>query len=177
MISAIGISGTSSRESHSRRLLTYAAGRLENAGLDTRVIDLCELPADGLLGRTRSMQVSDALDRVAGARIVVVSTPVYRAAYSGLLKVFFDLLPQDALAHKVAIPIATGASPGHQLVIDHALRPLLASVGAVVVAAGVYGTDSQFRSDDGPDDSLIARVEQVVAAALELVRVWDENVR
>src|SRR6266852_1938882 len=72
--------------------------------------------------------------------------PIYRATYSGLLKVFFDLLPPDALARKVAIAIATGGGPSHLLAVDHGLRPLLASVGALVVATGIYGTDAQFRA-------------------------------
>jgi FMN reductase len=80
------------------------------------------------------------------ATIVVASTPVYRATYSGLLKVFFDLLPVDGLAQKVAVAIATGGSPAHQLVIDHGLRPLFGSVGAVTVPTGIYGTDAGFEN-------------------------------
>jgi FMN reductase len=104
--------------------------------------------------------------------MVVVSTPIYRATYSGLLKVFFDLLPQDALAGRVAIPIATGGGPGHVLAVDHGLRPLLASVGALVTATGVYGTDAQFR-DGAPDAELVDRVERAAleATGLQGVRI------
>jgi FMN reductase len=165
---AVAISGSPSATSKSRRLLARAVERLARDGVRSTTIDLCALPADDLLGRTRTTAIEDALAAVAAARILVVSTPVYRASYSGLLKVFFDLFPQDALAGKVAIPIATGGGPAHALVIDHALRPLLASVGALVVSTGVYGIDAQF-NQDGPDAALAARVDRAVAEAQEVL--------
>jgi FMN reductase len=61
---------------------------------------------------------------------VVVATPVYKAAYSGLLKVFLDVLPQTALKGKLVLPLATGGSPHHMLALDYALRPVLQSLGA-----------------------------------------------
>jgi FMN reductase len=80
---------------------------------------------------------------VARARAVVVATPVYKAAYSGVLKVFLDLLPQTALRDKVVLPLATGGSPHHMLALDYALRPVLQSLSARHILPGVYATDSQ----------------------------------
>jgi FMN reductase len=148
-------------------LLAHASARLDAAGLRATVIDLCDLPADDLLGRARSNAVVSALDSVTGASLVIVGTPVYRAAYSGLVKVFFDLFAPDALAGKVGVCIATGGSLAHQLVIDHAMRPLLASVGALVVPTGVYGTDAQF-GPEGPAQDLLARVDRAITEALAL---------
>src|SRR5438552_12593503 len=146
-IQAVGISGSPSPTSRSRTLLGLGLAALERRGvIATRTVDLAALPADALLGRSRDTRVNDALAAVGRARILVVSTPVYRATYSGLLKVFFDLLPQDGLAGKIAVAIATGASLGHLLAVDHGLRPLLTSVGALPVATAVYGTDAQFRA-------------------------------
>jgi FMN reductase len=167
-MTAIAISGSPSRQSRSRRLLVHAVERLVRDGISAVTLDLCDLPADDLLGRTRTAAIERALASVLDARLLIVGTPVYRASYSGLLKVFFDLLPQDALAGKVAIPIATGAGPAHQLVVDHALRPLLASVGALVVSTGIYGTDAQF-SADGPHEALTARVDLAVDEAREVM--------
>ena len=61
---------------------------------------------------------------------MVVSTPVYKAAYSGVLKVFLDLLPQFGLAGKVVLPLVTGGTASHVLAIDYALRPVLLALGA-----------------------------------------------
>ncbi len=167
-INVVGVSGSPAARSRSRVLLEAALNALERYGRG-RQIDLAGLPADALLGRREDPTVADALAAVQAARIIVVGTPIYRATYSGLLKVFFDLLPQDALAGKVAIVIATGATPGHLLTVDHGLRPLLASVGALVVPTGVYGTDAQFRDGRIVDGALLESVERAVAEAAALV--------
>jgi FMN reductase len=166
-VDAVGVSGSPGATSRSRALLERALTALERHGLKTRLIDLATLPAEGLLGRRPDALVNEALEAVRAARIVAVSTPIYRATYSGLLKVFFDLLPPDALAGKAALVLATGAAPGHLLAVDHGLRPLLASVGAVTAATGVYGTDAQFR-DGAPDRALVDLVERAAAEAAGL---------
>jgi len=168
MPSAVAISGSPSRTSKSRRLAAHALGRAAARGFSPSLIDLSDLSADDLLGRTRSSGIEAALSSCAAAGILVVTTPVYRAAYSGLLKVFFDLFPQDALAGVVAVPIATGASPAHQLAVDHTLRPLLASVGALVVAAGVYAVDAQF-DGSGPHALVTQQIDRAVAEAVAIV--------
>jgi FMN reductase len=166
-LSVVGVSGSPGKTSRSRTLLDRALRALERLGARTRQLDLAALPADALLGRHQDPAVTDALAAVQSGRIIVVSTPVYRATYSGLLKVFFDLLPQEALAGKVALAIATGATPAHFLAIDHGLRPLLASVGALAVPTAVYGTDAQFR-DGAPDTTLLDQIERAVAEAATL---------
>jgi FMN reductase len=166
--SVVGLSGSPAPVSRSRALLEQALAALERQGAGpSRLIDLAQLSADGLLGRRDDRDIADALRGVLEAGILVVSTPIYRATYSGLLKVFFDLLPQDALLGKVAILIATGGGPAHLLAVDHGLRPLLASVGALVVATGVYGTDTQFRNGV-PDAALLERIERAALEAAAL---------
>lgn len=166
-LTAIGISGSPSARSRSRILLEHAVGRLAGRGIVTGLIDLNELPADALLGRRSSAELERALAAVGDADIVVASTPVYRATYTGLLKVFFDLFAQRALAGKVGLAIATGGAPGHQLVLDHGLRPLFASVGAVVVPTGVYAVDAEF--DAGvPHADVLERIERAVAESVLL---------
>ena len=166
-LTVVGVSGSPSAASRSRRLLEEVLAALGDAGAGTALFDLADLPAEALLGRGTSDEVQGALTAVASADIVAVSTPVYRATYSGLLKVFFDLFAPGALAGTVAIPIATGGGAGHALAVDHGLRPLLASVGAVVVAAGIYGTDAEF-ADRVPNASLRGRVRLAADEALAL---------
>jgi len=166
-INAIGISGSPAARSKSRALLERTLASLVERGATTTLVDLAALPADALLGRRRSSEVDEALARVAAATIVVASTPVYRATYSGLLKVFFDLLPLNGLVDKTGIAIATGGSPAHQLVIDHGLRPLFASVGAVITPTAIYGTDSAFENGV-PNQSLLARIDVAASEAITL---------
>lgn len=72
----------------------------------------------------------------------MVATLVYKAAYSGLLNVFLDLLPQTALKHKTVLPLATGGSLHHMLALDYALGPVLQSLSAQHILPGVYATDA-----------------------------------
>jgi FMN reductase len=160
---AVLISGSPSTTSKSRQLLERARADLEAAGYATTIIELNALPADALLGRRSANEVKSALEAVIAARIVVASSPTYRATYSGLLKTFFDLLPPDSLKGKIGIPLLTGGSPLHQLAVDHTFRPLFASLCATV-GRGVYGYDAQFKN--GPDPSLLAEVDAAVEEAV-----------
>jgi FMN reductase len=164
---AVGISGSPSRQSRSRSLLEHALGRLRERGVETTLIDLAELPADALLGRRSDTEVQRALTLVEHATIVIASTPVYRATYTGLLKVFFDLFPQRALAGKVAIAIATGAAREHRIVIDDGLRPLFASVNAEI-APGIYARDAEM-ADPEQRALVLQQIDRAISEALTLL--------
>jgi len=73
----------------------------------------------------------------------VVATPIYKAAYSGLLKIFLDVLPQFGLREKVVFPLATGGTVAHVLALDYALRPVLSSLDPVHVVSGLFILDKQ----------------------------------
>lgn len=117
-----------------------------------------------------------AIEQVANARALVVATPVYKAAYSGVLKVFLDLLPQDALKGKVVLPMATGGSPHHMLALDYALRPVLQSLGARHILPGVYASDGQIPKDaDGEyqaGEEIQARLDDAVHLLLHEGLRW-----
>lgn len=164
---ALGISGSPSSASSSRRLVEQALASFSSRGWETDLIDLSALPADALLSRGEDPAVSEALDRVAGARILVIGTPVYRATYTALLKTIFDLMPQDHLAGKVAVLIATGFAAEHMLAIDHGLRPLVASLAGVSAATGIYATPADF-TDGTPGEALAQRLADAVDEALRL---------
>jgi FMN reductase len=164
---AVAISGSPSPQSKSRRLLDRAVQILGRCGIATARVDLLDLPADGLLGRRPAPEVAAAVAAVGAAQIVVVASPIYRATYTGLLKVFFDLLPRNALAGKVCVPIATGGVAGHRLAIDYGLVPLFASLGGVTVPTGTYGTDDRFEEGE-PHPELVARLERAIAEAVAL---------
>jgi FMN reductase len=140
--------------------------RLREGGADTTLLDLADLDANALLGRRQDPAVQQALELVERANILLASTPVYRATYTGLLKVFFDLFPQRALEGMVALGIATGASAAHRVAVDQGLRPLFASVNAEVVP-GIYATDAELASPD-THAKVLEQVDRAVAEALEL---------
>ncbi|GMA86652.1 hypothetical protein GCM10025868_19020 [Angustibacter aerolatus] len=61
--------------------------------------------------------------------MLVVATPTYKGAYTGLLKSFLDHVGADALAGAVAVPVTTVGGPAHTLAADVHLRPLLLEPG------------------------------------------------
>jgi FMN reductase len=166
---ALGISGSPSATSRSRLLVARALERMEASGAQTRLLDLGDLPADGLLGRAQLPEVAAALAELAAARVLVVGTPIYRATYTGLLKVFFDLLPAEALAGKVTLPIATGGGPAHLLMIDHGIRPLIASLSGLTTATAIYAIPADFDEQE-PNAALRTRLDAAADEALALAR-------
>ena len=143
-MSALLIAGSPSERSRSAALLEAVGQRLSGRGLDVERLRIRDLsPQALLLADVAHRSVSQAIDQVARAQAIVVATPVYKAAYSGFLKVFLDLLPQSAFKDKLVLPLATGGSPHHMLALDYALRPVLQSLGAKHILPGIYATDSQ----------------------------------
>lgn len=143
--SVLLIAGSPSERSRSAALLDSVAQKLQvRKGLKLERLNIRELHAPALLQADWSHpSVINAIDQVARARAIVVATPVYKAAYSGVLKVFLDLLPQTAFKDKTVLPLATGGSPHHMLALDYALRPVLQSLSARHILPGVYATDTQ----------------------------------
>ena len=163
---AVAISGSPRTPSKSKTLAELMLAALERHGCATRLIDLAVLNADALLARAPAPDVDEALAAVGDARIVVAATPTYRALYTGLLKMFFDLLPQEALEGKLCVPVQTAGVASHFLAIEYGLRPLFMSLGGVPLA-GVFATDDQF-ADGRPNEAVLARIDAVAATAVRL---------
>ncbi|HEX7890976.1 MAG TPA: NADPH-dependent FMN reductase [Ramlibacter sp.] len=143
-MSILLVAGSPSERSRSAALLDAVNYRLRGHGPEVERLQVRDLsPQALLLADAAHRSVAAAVDQVARARALVIATPVYKAAYSGVLKVFLDLLPQTAFKGKTVLPIATGGSPHHMLALDYALRPVLQSLGARHILPGVYATDSQ----------------------------------
>lgn len=138
------IAGSPSELSRSTALLDAVGERLARRGARVDRLTVRNLPAQPLLlAEWSHPAIERAITQVAQARVIVVSTPVYKAAYSGVLKVFIDLLSQHALKGKTVLPLATGGSPHHMLALDYALRPVLQALSAKHILPGVYATDAQ----------------------------------
>jgi SsuE family FMN reductase len=150
MATIVTISSSPSSTSRTDAILSHVTRRLAVRGHEATQIILRDLPAEPLLrGDARDPQIAAAVQLLESAAAVVVTTPVYKAAYSGLLKVFLDLLPQHALRGKQVLPLATGGTLAHVLAVDYALRPVLTSLGATHVAQGWFVLASHVRLFEG----------------------------
>ncbi|APW41200.1 NADPH-dependent FMN reductase [Rhodoferax saidenbachensis] len=166
-MSVLLIAGSPSERSRTAALLEAAGQRLQTRGAlvdRLRVRDLS--PQALLLADFGHRSISQAIGQVAQAQVIVVATPVYKAAYSGVLKVFLDVLPQDAFKGKTVLPLATGGSPHHMLALDYALRPVLQALGSKHILSGIYATDAQVTlSPEGSyhvDAAIGARLDEAV---------------
>ena len=167
-MSALLLAGSPSQHSRSAALLDAVAQRLRGRGAQVDRIHIRDLsPQALLLADTGHPSISQAVAQVAAARVLVVSTPVYKAAYSGVLKVFLDLLAQTALQGKTVLPLATGGSPHHMLALDYALRPVLQSLGAKAILPGIYATDGQVALLPEGGYQINAEIQQRVDEAVD----------
>lgn len=154
------LGGSPSAPSTTWRLLRLVGERLAALGHRTTALQVRELPAHALLrADLDDPVVAEAVAQVAAADAIVIGTPVYKASFSGVLKTFLDLLPQDGLAGKLVLPLATGGSQSHMLAIDYALRPVLASLGPRHILPGIYATAAQLPWD--PDSGVPAPVAAI----------------
>lgn len=140
----VAIGGSPSVKSRSTALLNYATDWLAQYGVDSYTVTLKDFLAEDLLyGNFDSPQIKELHRQLAQAKGVILATPIYKAAYSGVLKIILDLLPERALANKVVLPIATAGSSNHLLALDYALKPVIAALKAKEILQGVFANDQQ----------------------------------
>jgi len=148
----LAVSGSPMKVSRSAVLLDHVSGILEQHGHTVDTLTLRDLPAEALMHADfDDPAIVDAAARLEKADGLIVATPVYKAAFSGLLKTWLDLQPQFGLAGKVVLPLATGGSVAHALALDYALRPVLTSMEARHVVNGFLVLD-QFIDSPASDD-------------------------
>jgi FMN reductase len=167
----VTLSGSPASPSRSGWLLQRAAASVRRRASSSHNIVLRDLPAGALVSAdARHPALVAAIEQVVSADVLLVATPIYKAAYSGLLKIFLDLLPPDALRDTRVLPIATGGSPGHLLALDYALKPVLGALGARHIGDAVYGLDSLMPRDVSGQyqatPELDQRLERAIAGLL-----------
>ncbi|WP_431286047.1 FMN reductase [Roseateles chitinivorans] len=169
----VAVSGGMQRPSKSAALAEHLLDLIAEAiPVEQRLIELGPL-APQFAGAVWRSQVPAAVERelvaVEQADVLVVATPVFRGAYTGLFKHFFDFIDQDALIDKPILLAATGGSERHALVIDHQLRPLFSFFQARTLPLGVYATDKDFVDYRVRDEALLQRAGLAVHRALPLI--------
>lgn len=179
-MSILLLGGSPAIPSSSSRLLLHIGDKLALHGHTPQRLHVRDLPAQALLhADTEDAAIKRAIEAVASAQAIVIATPVYKASYSGVLKAFLDLLPQDGLAGKVVLPIATGGTQSHMLALDYALRPVLHALAARQVLTSIFATSQQlvWHEDEGlalapPIASRVAAgVDEVLTALAPLARL------
>jgi len=110
-----------------------------------------------------------AVDTVVEADAVVAVTPIFTASYSGLFKMFFDVLDKDSLAGRPVLIAATGGTARHSLALEHAVRPLFSYLRSVVVPTAVYAASEDWGSGGTGGRALTDRVARAAEELAALV--------
>ena len=173
-----GLSQPSATRLLADRLSAAVDRHLRDAGAEptVEVIELRDHAQDltnNLLTGFPSPKLQSALDAVLSADGLIAVTPIFSASYSGLFKMFFDVIDRDGLARKPTLIGATGGSTRHSLAVEHAIRPLFAYLNAAVAATGVYAAAEDWGGGGlTADGSLVERIDRASAelAAAMLAR-------
>lgn len=171
VVVSAGLGSPSSTRLLADRLAAAVDRLLRDAAIDptVEVIELREHAHDltnNLLTGFPSPSLQAAIDRVVEADGLIVVGPIFNASYSGLFKLFFDVLERDGLAGMPVLIAATGGTARHSLALEHAVRPLFAYLNAAVVPTAVYAASEDWgQAGVAADGSLVERIER---AAREL---------
>jgi len=172
VVVSAGASDPSSTRLLADRVTNRVVARAEQRGhlVRTTVIDLRTLAnevSSALVSQLVGPRLQAAIETLGRADGLVVSTPVYKAAASGLLTSFFHVLDNDLLIAKPVVLAATAGTPRHALVVDEQLRALFAYLRTLTVPTSLFAS-----SEDWADPALNKRIDR---AAIELVLLLESD--
>ncbi|MEU5904120.1 NAD(P)H-dependent oxidoreductase [Micromonospora sp. NPDC047467] len=131
--------------------LALAAEGVELAGPD--IVDLADIGAALPLRASRSVPLGPEIERALGlvrrAGLLVVVSPTFKGTYTGLLKLFLDMLPMDGLTDCVTVGAMTAGWAKHRGAGDQYLRPLLTELGATAPVPCLSVLEDEF--EDVPE--------------------------
>lgn len=145
-----------------------ADGLVPQVGGPPEVVELADHGAAVVTGTDH--RVRAARELVAGARVLVVATPVHKAAYTGLLKVFLDGLDPTALEETVVVPVVLSASSANGASADLQLRTVLQALGASLPVPSFVLEEHHLDSLPQYVDAWLERFGQVVGAVARVLR-------
>lgn len=147
----------------------------ERANISCDTIHIHLLPGEDLItANYNSPIILDNIRKVEEAEIVALLTPVYKGSYSGILKTFLDVLPQNGFEGKAVLCVAVGGSIAHLLSIDYALKPVCSILGATNILPSVFVVDKQVQKlEEGfsVEKEVVERLKKALHSVLEQSKV------
>ncbi|MDQ1056278.1 FMN reductase [Arthrobacter globiformis] len=150
------------------QLAAAATRELTAAGYDvtTEVVELRELAADianNFVTGFAPPRLAEVIAGVEASDGIIAVSPVFSASYSGLFKSFIDVLDPKSLDGKAALLGATGGTDRHQMVLDHAMRPLFSYLRTRTAATAVFAGPQDWGNADDGGTPLSVRIERAAA--------------
>ena len=177
-----GLGQPSSTRLLADRLAAASERHLADTGISARIetIELREHAQDlvnHLLTGFPAPKLQAVIDAVVGADALIAVSPIFNASFSGLFKLFFDVLQRDALADTPTLLAATGGTARHSLALEHALRPLFAYLDAATVPTAVYAAAEDWGATGvAADGSLVERIDRAARELASAVTVRQAKV-
>ena len=166
VVVSAGLGQPSSTRLLADRLAAGTARALEGHEIATQTTalelrDHAQDLAKHLLAGFPGPSLREAIDAVLAADGLIAVTPVFNGSFSGLFKLFFDVIERDALEGTPMLIGATGGTARHSLVLEHAMRPLFVYLGAAVGVTGVFAAPEDWGEGDASiATGLVGRVER-----------------
>lgn len=146
---AVIINGATSVLSRTSALTNHVKNNLIDLAVGVKLFDYESFDANTLLLTDfKTTTVLEYQQAIIEADLIIVASPVYQGSFSGVLKLLLDLIPQKGLSKKKVLPLATGGSLAHLLMLDYSLKPVLSALGATHILAGVYASNQDFQLDE-----------------------------
>ena len=181
VVISAGLSNPSSTRNLSDQLANATAAAISARGesADVVTIELRDLAIDMAQAMTSgggmiTPALQQAQDDVTTADGIITVTPVFTASYSGLFKMFFDLLDTHAIDATPTLIGATAGSARHSLVLDHAIRPLLGYLRAAMIPTGVFAATEDFGGAQAQE--LTRRVQRAASELATLMLAGEITV-
>jgi len=182
-----GLSQPSSTRLLADRLAQATTARLAADGVtaEVHVIELRDLAQDitnNLLTGFAAPKLAAAIEQLTASDGAIFVTPIFTTSYSGLFKLFIDVLDPDALSGMPVLLAATGGSERHSLALEYAMRPLFSYLHAVVVPTTVYAASCDWGSSGDAaayagGGGLPERIDRAAGELAALVRAGDRSAR
>lgn len=169
-----GLSQPSATRLLAGRLTDAAVAALAGPGI-TATAQLTELRehahdiTNALLSGVPTGDLPGLISAVAKADGLIVVTPIFSASFSGLFKMFFDILDPGSLTGVPVLIGATGNTPRHSLALEHAIRPLFSYLRTATVPTAVYAAAEDWGTPGEAGRELAARVSRAAAEFAALV--------
>jgi FMN reductase len=166
VVVSAGLGQPSSTRLLADRLTAAVERHLRDAGVEptVQVVELRDHAQDltnHLLTGFPSPRLQAAIDALVGADGLIAVSPIFSASFSGLFKLFFDVVERDGLAAMPTLIAATGGTARHSLALEHALRPLFAYLNAATVATSVFAAAEDWGTAGvAADGSLVERIDR-----------------
>jgi len=150
------------------QLAAAATRELTAAGYEavTDVVELRDLAVDianNFVTGFAPPRLAEVIAGVEASDGIIAVSPVFSASYSGLFKSFIDVLDPKSLDGKAALLGATGGTDRHQMVLDHAMRPLFSYLRTRTAATAVFAGPQDWGNTDDGGTPLSVRIERAAA--------------